>query len=155
MRRLGRSYRPRNQTGFHPRRLSTLSSLEHGRMPIKLSPQQKKWLQSVLAIKPGGTHRDLGQYRAQQCGRSSIQPIPGQEPRRCARCGGYATRKGHDPCLADLPGVINACCGHGWWHPYATLRNGFCLRGRRLKVYLKKVERLQRFHEIAGKGVLR
>ena len=61
-----------------------------------------------------------------------------------------ATRKGHDPCLADLPGVVNACCGHGFMGGYATLHNGFCLRAKRLIVYLKKVGRLQHFVEIAG-----
>jgi len=33
---------------------------------------------------------------------------------------------------------------------YATLHNGFCLRAKRLIVYLKKVGRLQHFVEIAG-----
>ncbi len=33
--------------------------------------------------------------------------------RVCGKCGEYRTEKGHDPCIADLPGVMNACCGHG------------------------------------------
>lgn len=35
------------------------------------------------------------------------------ESRPCGRCGEYATKAGHDPCIANLPSVMNACCGHG------------------------------------------
>jgi len=35
------------------------------------------------------------------------------EKRPCALCGEHVTKKGHDDCIADLPGVENACCGHG------------------------------------------
>jgi hypothetical protein len=55
------------------------------------------------------------------------------------------TPKGHDPCLANLPGVVNACCGHGVCFPYATLKNGFCLTGRLLAFYLAKVGKLGQF----------
>lgn len=33
--------------------------------------------------------------------------------RECARCGMESTVEGHDACLGTLPGVENACCGHG------------------------------------------
>src|SRR5262249_1254975 len=33
--------------------------------------------------------------------------------RPCAKCGGHRTPEGHDPCIANLPGVTSACCGHG------------------------------------------
>jgi len=33
--------------------------------------------------------------------------------RPCGRCGLYSTPEGHDACLGTLPGVTNACCGHG------------------------------------------
>ncbi len=32
---------------------------------------------------------------------------------QCVHCGKNPTRQGHDPCIADLPGVVFACCGHG------------------------------------------
>jgi hypothetical protein len=32
---------------------------------------------------------------------------------KCAECNLLPTKDGHDPCIADLPGVIFACCGHG------------------------------------------
>ena len=33
--------------------------------------------------------------------------------RPCGVCREYRTPEGHDPCLGTLPGVTNACCGHG------------------------------------------
>jgi hypothetical protein len=33
--------------------------------------------------------------------------------RPCGKCGELLTKKRHDACIADLPGVNNACCGHG------------------------------------------
>lgn len=33
--------------------------------------------------------------------------------RPCGVCGQERTLEGHDPCLGTLPGVVNACCGHG------------------------------------------
>lgn len=36
-----------------------------------------------------------------------------QLDRPCTHCGQRATAEGHDACLGALPGVANACCGHG------------------------------------------
>ena len=33
--------------------------------------------------------------------------------RNCGYCGKQSTKEGHDGCLGTLPGVMNACCGHG------------------------------------------
>lgn len=33
--------------------------------------------------------------------------------RSCGYCGLADTSEGHDGCLGTLPGVMNACCGHG------------------------------------------
>lgn len=33
--------------------------------------------------------------------------------RPCTRCGQKSTPEGHDACIGTLPGVMNACCGHG------------------------------------------
>lgn len=33
--------------------------------------------------------------------------------RPCGACGKSDTPEGHDGCLGTLPGVMNACCGHG------------------------------------------
>ena len=40
------------------------------------------------------------------------QPTIGNE-RQCGYCGMGNTVEGHDSCLGTLPGVMNACCGHG------------------------------------------
>ena len=31
----------------------------------------------------------------------------------CGHCGKHDTADGHDGCLGTLPGLMNACCGHG------------------------------------------
>ena len=33
--------------------------------------------------------------------------------RPCGICGKFPTKEGHDACLNTLPGIMNACCGHG------------------------------------------
>ena len=33
--------------------------------------------------------------------------------RPCGYCGMFPTIDGHDGCLETLPGITNACCGHG------------------------------------------
>ena len=45
--------------------------------------------------------------------RDTGRPVSGDPERRCGRCGEPNTAEGHDPCIARLPHVINACCGHG------------------------------------------
>ena len=35
------------------------------------------------------------------------------QERKCENCNRHITKEGHDACLGNLPGVINACCGHG------------------------------------------
>lgn len=49
----------------------------------------------------------------------------------CAQCGATEpTAEGHDPCIANLPGVANACCGHGQGEGYVMFEDGRVLRGR-------------------------
>jgi len=38
---------------------------------------------------------------------------PRSEGKPCVRCGEHATELGHDPCIANIPGAVYACCGHG------------------------------------------
>lgn len=42
----------------------------------------------------------------------SNTPTIGNE-RDCGYCGRENNKEGHDGCLGTLPGVMNACCGHG------------------------------------------
>ena len=44
--------------------------------------------------------------------------------RPCGRCGKNATPEGHDACMANLPGVVNACCGHGHGLSYIMFEDG-------------------------------
>lgn len=45
--------------------------------------------------------------------------------RPCKRCGADPIETdGHDPCIANLPGVRNACCGHGVDDPYIEFNDG-------------------------------
>lgn len=48
---------------------------------------------------------------------------------RCTKCNKSATKDGHDPCIANLHGVINACCGHGHDQGYVMFENGITIRG--------------------------
>jgi hypothetical protein len=47
----------------------------------------------------------------------------------CPLCGMVRTREGYDACLGELPGVSNACCGHGEGTGYVQFTNGVVLHG--------------------------
>jgi hypothetical protein len=49
--------------------------------------------------------------------------------RPCPKCGHYRTKDKHDPCIANLPGVRNACCGHGVEESYVQFENGMVICG--------------------------
>lgn len=40
-------------------------------------------------------------------------PVSEDPSRPCGYCKKACTRDGHDGCLGELRGVMNACCGHG------------------------------------------
>lgn len=53
------------------------------------------------------------------------------EERPCGYCNKPSTVEGHDACLGTLPGVINACCGHGEVdEAYVQYKNGTVIRGK-------------------------
>ena len=45
--------------------------------------------------------------------RDTRRPVSDDPERSCGICGEPNSPEGHDPCIARLHGVINACCGHG------------------------------------------
>lgn len=47
----------------------------------------------------------------------------------CVKCGKLPTKENHDACLGTLPGVVDACCGHGVTEAYINFENGLTLRG--------------------------
>jgi len=40
-------------------------------------------------------------------------PVDFANPRTCKGCHAKCQTGGHDPCIANLPGTYQACCGHG------------------------------------------
>lgn len=53
----------------------------------------------------------------------------------CPNCGKMPTKEGHDACIANLPGVQNACCGHGRERGYIQFTDG-----RVIRFYLTQIE---------------
>lgn len=61
---------------------------------------------------------------------SRLQPLESWDDLPCGHCNKMDTPEGHDACLGTLPGVMNACCGHG--DPssaYLQFNRHFTLRG--------------------------
>ena len=59
----------------------------------------------------------------------------------CGHCGEKATSEDHDACLGTLPGVMNACCGHGEEkEAYVQFHNGEILRGADAKDFFNNRE---------------
>jgi len=50
---------------------------------------------------------------------------------KCDHCDLPRTKEGHDGCLGSLPGVMNACCGHGEFGSgtYVQLLDGTSISG--------------------------
>ncbi len=62
------------------------------------------------------------------------KPVKEQPDRPCGHCGLPNTPEGHDRCLGELPGVMNACCGHGErGESYVQFNNGVRLAGMEIK----------------------
>ncbi len=57
------------------------------------------------------------------CWADTGEPTIGED-RSCGRCGKDETEEGHDACIAKLPGVVNACCGHGQNEGYISFEDG-------------------------------
>lgn len=51
------------------------------------------------------------------------------DSRTCTRCSKMPTKDGHDACIANLPGVRNACCGHGTSEAYVQFEDHKVIRG--------------------------
>lgn len=59
----------------------------------------------------------------------------------CRACGQRRTEDGHDPCIANLPGVLYACCGHGVEGGYIKFEDGRCLNFKPVEVDLDRPTR--------------
>ena len=61
--------------------------------------------------------------------------------RPCTHCGQLPTDKGHDACIANLPFVTNACCGHGnIKNCYIQFDDGTTVYGERAKKIQEKLK---------------
>lgn len=50
--------------------------------------------------------------------------------RPCGKCNQFPTPEGHDACLGTLPGLMNACCGHGFRkETYVQFLDGHAIHG--------------------------
>jgi hypothetical protein len=49
--------------------------------------------------------------------------------RPCPKCMECPRSDDHDPCIAELPGVIGACCGHGIERGFVVFADGRLIRG--------------------------
>lgn len=62
--------------------------------------------------------------------------------RPCGHCELINTDDGHDGCLGELMGIMNACCGHGRVdETYLQYWNGTIIRGK------QAVEEIKRLNE--------
>ena len=60
--------------------------------------------------------------------------------RACGRCGRDSTSEGHDKCIEGLPGVLNACCGHGTQNEaYVQLEGGVRFSGAAAAAFFEGV----------------
>lgn len=70
------------------------------------------------------------------------EPVEGNI-RRCNYCNEERTKEGHDPCIANLPDVVFACCGHGEVDScYVAFSNGEKLRDQEAYNYLRGIRRV-------------
>ena len=70
--------------------------------------------------------------------------VEGWEERSCGHCGLSRTVEGHDGCIGTLPGVKNACCGHGEVElAYVQLDGGVRLAGKEAIKFFEGVKDIQ------------
>lgn len=64
---------------------------------------------------------------------TGVSVLDTYKDRACGRCGKLSTEKDHDFCISNLPGVVNACCGHGEREEsYIQFENGVVIRNFKL-----------------------
>ena len=65
--------------------------------------------------------------------------------RTCGKCGQEETKEGHDACLGTLPGLKNACCGHGQEKPYVQFLDGIDIRGKDAELIINILKKYRKF----------
>jgi len=61
----------------------------------------------------------------------------------CGHCGVKDTAEGHDGCLGILPGVMNACCGHGQLaEVYVQFWDSTVIEGNSARIIMAELKRI-------------
>lgn len=77
-----------------------------------------------------------GHWRYQDTNSRTIEEW---DSRPCGHCNKHKTKDGHDACLGALPGVSNACCGHGdVLDTYIQFNGGKIINGQQAMDYLRR-----------------
>jgi len=107
---------------------------------LPVAEAQRPLLTRQLKQALRSTTLELGYWRGHEIRRVAAdawaysdtgESVSSQPARACGRCGGAVTSEGHDACLGTLPGVMNACCGHGRMaDAYVQLNDGRILQGQ-------------------------
>ena len=72
------------------------------------------------------------------CYSDNMQPVRYDKNRQCRKCNECNTKEGHDFCLGTLPGLMNACCGHGRKQAaYIQFMDGFSIHGKNAKTIIR------------------
>lgn len=62
--------------------------------------------------------------------------------RPCGFCNKPNRSDDHDACLGTLPGIMNACCGHGVEkEAYVQFLDGKCARGKSALIILNELKK--------------
>jgi hypothetical protein len=63
--------------------------------------------------------------------------------RECGHCRKENRRDGHDSCLGELPGLMNACCGHGDNEPSIQFYDRSIITGKDAKKIIDVLKKYQ------------
>jgi hypothetical protein len=84
---------------------------------------EKIKIKDVVQDYPSGNKKQNNMQSKENQLDPSVQRTP------CVKCGKLPSKENHDACLGTLPGVIDACCGHGVTEAYINFENGVTIRG--------------------------
>ena len=77
----------------------------------------------------------------------SHQKVEKNPNRKCGNCNKPNRKDGHDACLGKLPGVMNACCGHGRTkEAYIQFLDKFCIKGQDAKNIIRIIKKYRGQH---------
>lgn len=143
---------------YYSRKLEILIDKARHRPPMDQSErdaQRESWARGEIGM---GSDADEARYRAKHCTTERLRGhriyhdgeqfryLDNDEPtktgrlkRHCGHCGKLTPKSGHDPCIENLPDVVNACCGHGDVdHAYVMFDNGDRIGGMKAIKWMER-----------------